>query len=375
MREINFAVLGTGFIGKVHTYAIKSLPFYYEGLPFRVKLKGVCSRTLQSAVTAKENYGFEFAADSLDDIFSRDDIDAVSICLPNYQHKECVLKAIEKGLAIYCEKPLAANAEEAEEIKRALEGRKIVNRIVFQNRFFACVLRAKKLIEGGKLGRILSFRACYQHPGNVDKSIFNWKFEKEFCGGGVLFDMGSHALDMLYYLLGEFKSVSAKMQTAYTQRVDQRGAIRQVEVEDAAYLIAEMKDGSSGTIQVSKIAAGSNDDFKVEIYGEKGVLRFDLMDPNWVGFYDNTAPEGPFGGDRGFLKIESVQRYPKPGGSFPSPKLAGGWLRAHIHSMYEFLSCVYEGRPGKPDLADGAYIQYVMQKAYESDKAGRRIGL
>lgn len=371
MKEIRAAVLGTGFIGKVHAYAYQCLPFYYEGLPFKVKLKAVYSRTFQSAEKAAESYGFEFATDRIDDIFSRDDIDAVSICLPNYQHKECVIKAIEKGWAIYCEKPLAANTEETDEIKRALEGRQIVNRIVFQNRFFACVLRAKKLIEDGKLGRIMSFHACYQHPGNVEKAIFNWKFEKEYCCGGVLFDMGSHVLDMLYYLLGEFKYISAKMQVAHPQRVDQKGAVRQSEVEDAAYIIAEMKDGSCGTIQVSKIAAGTNDDFTVEIYGEKGSLKFDLMDPNWVEFYDNTAQGEPFGGDKGFLKIESVQRYPKPGGSFPSPKLAGGWIRAHIHSMYDFLTCVYEGKPGKPDLNDGAYIQYVMQKAYESDHTGR----
>lgn len=375
MKEINIAVLGTGFIGKVHTYAIKSLPFYYEGLPFRVKLKGVYSRTLESAIRAKEDYGFEFATDSLGDIFSSEAINAVSICLPNYQHRECVLRAIEKGLAIYCEKPLAADAGEADEITKALKGSSITNRIVFQNRFFACALRAKELVDEGKLGRILSFHVSYQHPSNLGNKQFGWKFEKKYSCGGVLFDMGSHALDMLYYLLGEFKSVSAKMQTAYPQRLDKNGVVRQVEVEDAAYIIAEMKDGSSGTIQVSKIAAGSNDDFKVEIYGEKGSLRFDLMDPNWVDFYDNTAPECPLGGDRGFLKIESVQRYPNPGGRFPSSKLAGGWLRAHIHSMYDFLSCVYEGRRGKPDIADGAYIQYVMQKAYESDKTGMRINL
>lgn len=375
MKEISVAVLGTGFIGKVHTYAYQSLPFFYDGLPFRIKLKGVYSRTLQSAEKAKENYGFEFATDCIDDIFSRNGIDAVSICLPNYQHKECVLKAIEKGIAVYCEKPLTANAEDAEEILRELENKSVVNRIVFQNRYFACVLRAKKLIEDGKLGRILSFRACYQHPGNVDKAVFNWKFEKEFCCGGVLYDMGSHALDMLYYMLGEYKSISAKMQIAHPKRVDQKGTVRQSEVEDAAYIIAEMKDGSSGTIQVSKIAAGTNDDFTIEIYGEKGALKFDLMDPNWVEFYDNTIPQEPLGGYRGFTKIESVQRYPKPGGDFPSPKLAGGWLRAHIHSMYDFLNCVYEGKPGSPDLSDGAYIQYVMQKAYESDKSGKRIEL
>lgn len=375
MKNINVAVLGMGFIGKVHAYALRSIPFYYENVPYRIVLKAAYNRTLSKAEQAKESYGFEFATDSLGDIFSRDDIDAVCICLPNYQHRECVLRAIDKGMNVYCEKPLAADTAEADEIMRALEGRNIVHRIVFQNRFFACVLRAKQLIDEGKLGRILSFQVSYQHPGNVGMAKSGWKFEKSASCGGVLFDMGSHALDMLYYLIGEYGSVYASMQKAYEQRPDSSGALKASEVEDAAYLVAEMKNGAAGTVQISKIAAGSNDDFRVEIYGEKGALRFNLMDPNWVEFYDNTLPEELLGGNKGFTRIEAVQRYPKPGGGFPSPKLAGGWIRAHIHSMYDFLNCVSEGRQAKPDLADGAYIQYVMQKAYESDAAGRKIEL
>lgn len=68
--------------------------------------------------------------------------------------------------------------------------------------------------------------------------------------------------------------------------------------------------------------------------------------------------------------VESVQRYARPGGSFPSPKLAGGWLRAHVHSMYDFLDNVNQNKPSRPDLRDGAYIQHVMQAAYESSQEG-----
>jgi predicted dehydrogenase len=99
------------------------------------------------------------------------------------------------------------------------------------------------------------------------------------------------------------------------------------------------------------------------------------MDPNWVWFYDNTTPDVSLGGNKGFTRIESVQRFEPPGGSFPSSKLPGGWLRAHIHSLYRFLDCVYEGKPCSPDLKDGAYIQRVMHAAYESDNVGTWVNI
>ena len=72
------------------------------------------------------------------------------------------------------------------------------------------------------------------------------------------------------------------------------------------------------------------------------------------------------GGDRGFTKIECVGRYPAPGGIFPGVKAPVGWLRGHIGSMYSFLECVAEGKKPCPSFDDGAYIQKVMERAYES---------
>lgn len=376
MKEIKVAVLGMGFIGKVHAYAYTTLPFFYTDLPFRVKLAGVYNRTLSVAQKVKESYGFEFATDDMDDILLRADIDAVSICVPNYQHAECVIKAAQRGIHIYCEKPLAANDEEAQNILAAIEGRDIRHQIVFQNRFYAAVMRARQIIGENRLGRILSFNASYLHPSNADPGKkYNWKYDKEQACGGTLFDMGSHVLDMLYYLIGEYKGLYTRTQTAHGTRVDDKGQQRSVDVEDAAYIIAEMKNGALGTINVSKIATGTNDEFVVEIYGESGAIKFNLMDPNWVWFYDNTVPDADLGGHKGFTKIEAVQRYAGPGGNFPSPKLPGGWLRAHVHSAYNFMNCVYEGKPCVPDLHDGAYIQHVMQAAYASDRTGQWISV
>ena len=367
-------MLGMGFVGKVHAYAYTALPFFYENLPYKIKLKAVYNRTLAVAQAAKESYGFEFATDDMDDIFRRDDIDVVSICLPNYQHAEAAIKAIGRGMHVYCEKPLAASEAEAASILKALEGKDIRHQTVFHNRFFACVMRARQIIEEGRLGRIFSFEASYQHPGNVDAAKpYSWKFDKEYACGGTLFDMGSHVLDMLYYLMGRYREIYAQTQIAHQVRRDNAGRECSVQVEDAAYIVAEMENGAQGTIHVSKIATGSNDEFRVEIFGEKGAIRLDLMEPNWVWFYDNTLPDSSLGGCKGFTKIESVQRYDAPGGSFPSSKLPGGWLRAHVHSLYSFLDCVYNGKPCKPDLADGAYIQHVMEAAYASDRAGARV--
>lgn len=376
MKEIRVGILGMGFIGKVHTYAFKVLPFFYENLPFKVRLAGVYNRTLATALRAKLDFGFEFATDDMDDLLLHGELDAVSICVPNYLHAQCAVAAAEKGLHIYCEKPLAVNGGEAQNILRAVEGKDICHQTVFHYRCYASVMRAKQIIEEGRLGRILSFNASYLHPSNLDpEKKFDWKFDKALAGGGTLFDMGSHVLDLIYYLAGAYEGLYAKTQIAHGKRTDETGRERDVEVEDAAYIIAQMKNGARGTINVSKIAAGSNDEFIVEIYGEDGSVRLNLMDPNWVWFYDNTAPEAGFGGYRGFTRIESVQRFEPPGGSFPSPKLPGGWLRAHVHSLYNFLNCVCEEKPCTPDLKDGAYIQQVMQACYESDRTDAWVSI
>lgn len=369
MKEIKVGIIGFGFMGKTHTFGYKTIPLYYNNLPYRIRLAGVCDASADVVKYAKESIGFEFATTNPDDIFSRDDISVVSICTPNVYHTEMLLQALKNGKNIYCDKPLAASYPETAEILKALEKYPVTNQMALQYRFFPATMRAKELIDEGRIGNIMSFRAAYLHSGSVDPNKpLGWKLEKKLGGGGVLFDLGSHVFDLIYYLLGEYTSLFAETRTVYPQRPDKTGNMVNVETDDLAIIIARMKNGGTGIIEASKIATGTNDELRFEIHGDRGALRFNLMEPNWLDFYDNTVPDAPLGGTKGFTRIECVQRFAKPGGDFPNSKFSIGWIRSHIHSLYNFLDCVYNGKTASPSFSEGAYIQYVMDKAYLSNQ-------
>lgn len=375
MKEYRVGLLGMGMIGTVHAHCINALPFHYQNLPFRAKLTGVYNRTYEKASEAVKQYGFEFAAKTIDELISRDDIDVIDICLPNHLHEECVIKALEAGKHVYCEKPLCVSYEGALRMEAAAKksGKKI--QLAFNNRFYPAVMRAKELMDEGRLGRLLSFEAAYNHSSNIDPNkAFAWRFSKEYTGGGTLADMGSHVLDMITYLAGDFSRINAVMQTAVKQRPSGE-KMKDVEVEDAAYITAQLKNGAMGTISASKLATGTNEELYVRLYGDKGALRFDAEQPGYIEFYDNTEKSGPLGGERGFKRIESCQRYDEPGGHMPPPKMTLGWLRSHVHSMYSFFDCIYRDVECEPSLKDGIYNQYLLEKAYESAEKGTWINL
>ncbi len=381
MEEIKVGIIGFGFMGKTHTYGYKTIPLYYGKLPFKIRLIGVCDAMLPVAQWAKEDLGFEFATNDPNDILLNENINTVDVCTPNIYHKEIVLNALKAGKNVYCDKPLAVSYEETKEIIETLDKCNadkcnIVTQMALQYRFFPATLRAKELIEQGKIGKIMTFRACYLHSGSVDPNKpIGWKQDKKLGGGGVLFDLGSHILDLMYYLLGEYSSIFAETKIIYPKRPDSKGNMVDIEADDAAFMIVKMKNGGIGTIEASKVATGANDELRFEIHGDRGAIRFNLMEPNWLEYYDNTISDVPHGGFKGFTKIECVQRYKKPGGDFPGPKFSIGWIRSHVHSLYNFLSCVYEKREASPSFREGAYIQCVMEKAYESDLRKEWINL
>jgi predicted dehydrogenase len=375
MKEYGIGIIGFGFMGKAHTYGYQTIPFYYRNLPFRTKLVGVCTAHPKTAQQAKELYGFSFATTDPNEIWNHPSVDIVHICTPNVFHKDQVILALQAGKHVYCEKPLTTSYRDAKEIVSILDGTDAITQMTFQNRFLPAVLRAKELLKEGRLGRILSFRACYLHSGSVDPDQpIGWRQDKAM-GGGVLFDLGSHVLDIIYYLIGKYQSILAKNTVLYPQRPAPDGTRKEITAEDQSLMLVQMKNGSTGVIEASKIATGMNDEMRFEIHGDRGAIRFHLMDPSYLEFYDNTKPDQPIGGERGFTRIETVQRFPEPGGAFVSPKAPIGWIRGHVHCLYSFLNCVYEGKQASPSLRDGAYIQYVMEKAFESDRTSRWVEL
>ena len=359
-------------MGRTHTWAVRNIPFFYGRQSFDADLFGVCTTSQEKSARVAEEFGFSKATACEDELIYDPDVNVIDVCTPNIYHFETVKKAILAGKHVLCEKPLCIDPKEARELLSLKKRPDQIVGMVFNNRYLAPVMRARQLVEEGRLGRILSFRAAYLHNSatNPDRPA-GWKQDADVCGGGVLFDLGSHVIDLMQYLCGRIVSVGGMSQIAYPTRQGRDGKVWQTNADESFYMMAKTADGACGTITVGKLQVGTNDDLSFEIYGERGALRFSLMEPNLLYFYDMARKDAPIGGERGFTAIECVGRYPDM--IFPSPKAPAGWLYGHLASMYAFLSAVSEARPFLPSLEDGASVQAVMDAAYRSAKDGGRM--
>ncbi len=215
---------------------------------------------------------------------------------------------------------------------------------------------------------MLGFRAAYLHGGSANaQAPLRWKLTAA-AGGGVIADLASHVFDLLVHLLGPLDAVMAATQIAYAQRpaAHEPSTSHPVDVEDAAVMLARTRSQALGTIEATKIATGTEDELRLELHGARGALRFNLMDPHHLEFHDATAPDQPFGGLRGWTRIDAGQRFAAPATSFPSPKASIGWVRSHVACLANFLAATAEGRPAQPDLRQGVYVQEIMEAARRS---------
>lgn len=375
--ELGVGMIGYGFIGKIHTHAYGCLPFFYDPPPARTRLVAVCTAHEETAQRAAQHGGYENAFTDPRRVVEHPDVDIVHICTPNVAHRAAAVAALEAGKHVYCDKPLARNVEEAEAIVAAADHAPpgVKHQMTFQNRFLPATLRAKELMQEGFVGRLYTYRAAYLHAGYVEADRpMTWRTDAGASGGGALLDLGSHVIDLMRHLAGEVRRVSARCHTFITERPTADGGTAKVEVDDLALLHLELDNGGLGTIEASRMAMGASDELRFEIHGDQGALRFNLMNPNWLEVYDHRDPTGDLGGLRGFKAVETVQRYPKPA-VLPPPKATIGWTRAHVACLHQFLTCIVEDRPARPNLHDGLVVQRIMAAAYESSRLGRWVDL
>lgn len=370
-RELGVGMIGYGFMGRMHSYAWRSLPFLYDPPPARPRFVAVCTAHEETARRAAGHGGYEHGVTDYRRLLDDPAVDLIHVCTPNAWHRELCVAAVEAGKHVYCDKPLARTVPEAEAIVAAADAHpEIIHQVTFQNRFLPATLRARQLVDEGLCGRLFGFRATYLHAGYIDpERPMSWRLDRAVAGGGALVDLGSHAIDLMRHLCGEVARVSARCKTFIPQRPTRDGGTAAVAVDDVALLQVETADGALGTIEASRLATGTNDELTFDVHGDQGALRFSLMDPNWLYAYDRREPGGDYGGRRGFKAIETVQRYPKPA-ALPGPKCAVGWTRGHIACLHHFATCVVEGRPAAPSFHDGLAVQRIMAAAYESSDAG-----
>lgn len=367
MREIGIGVIGFGFMGRTHTFAVKTMPLHYE-LDFRPRLVGVCSRRFGQAERAREEQGFDYATDDYKKLLADPAIDAVSICTPNRLHEEMALSAIRAGKHVYIDKPLALNYESALRIAHAARAAGIKGQLALNNRCFPATMKAHELIASGSLGQVTSFSAEYLHSGSVDPARpIGWKQGSDAEGGGVLLDLGSHALDLIIWMCGGVESIFCETQRLYAARPTADGGTTSNLGEDRALMLVKLQNGAVGSVDASKIATGTDDALNINIYLTGGAVRYSSLTGDYLDVYDCKSGAG------GFTHMHCGGRYAAPGGSFVPAKNAIGWIRGHVHSYYNFLDAIAHDRPCAPSLDDGAYLQLVMEKAYRSSIEGRRI--
>jgi predicted dehydrogenase len=374
MKQIGIGLLGYGSIGKIHTLGYRQLPLLYPGKLPEIVLEGICTSNSSTADRAVKEGSFRRGFTDIAELLQQDGVNVVDCCLPNFLHRQALLQAFAAGKHVYCEKPLALNAEETRQLVAAARKHGVQLGMTFNFRFVPALMRAKELIDEGLLGEVYSFRAEYFHTGyqNPDRPM-SWRMRKELSGGGALVDLGSHAIDLTRHLLGEFASVRGMVHTYIDQRPAGQGSRdkQRVTVDDAAWLEVRLQSGGIGTIEVSRFATGALDDLNIAIYGEKAALMFRLMDANWLYWFDATRPVGPMGGRRGWTRLETVQHY--PGATLPPPRSILGWTRTHAENQYVFLKAISEGRAPQPGMLDGLRCQLIMDAAYRSAENGNWV--
>jgi predicted dehydrogenase len=369
MSVLGIGMAGYGGIGKLHTLAYRSIPSYYPNFP-KYRLAAVCTRSEKSAATAAAEGGFAKAYTNLQDMVNDPDVHVVDCVLPNDAHREAVFATLKAGKSIYCEKPLALTGAEARELAAVAAASVGTLGMTFNYRFVPALQKARRLVESGALGDIYRFHAEYLHTGYQDPSRpLSWRMKMASSGGGAIMDLGSHIIDLVRFLVGEFASVSATTKTYITQRPLAKGSAETgpVDVDDAAWLQAVMKNGATGTLTVSRFATGSADDLRLIVEGSKGAFRFDLMDANWLYWFDATRKSG----EAGWTRLETIQTY--EGAVVPPARAILGWDRTHAENQYQFLKSVVERTAPSPGIVDGLNNNLVMDAAYTSAREQRWV--
>lgn len=359
MKTHHVAILGGGAIGKVHTYAYATLPFYSDPVPLNGKVKWVVNSRQETAEAAAAMIPGARGMTDWRRAVEDPEVEIVHICTPNDLHFDQLAAVIAAGKHVYCEKPVTATHAEAQKLAALLPDYRGVSHMTLNYRYFEAMLLMKRLVADGRLGRILEFRGQYMQDSNVDQTRPDrWRnFARH--GGGALMDIGTHILDMAEWMLGPMRCISALSTRPFTPVEDTQRA------DDAVSMLWRTEAGAVGTIQVSKIAFGCENDLALEIYGTRGAVRFHGMTPHFLELCETQADLPASVATKSWNRIAVGNRYSPPDTQFPGAKHATGWARSHCACLADFLRAVAAGKPSPMNVTLSRGI-HLMQMVHEA---------
>jgi predicted dehydrogenase len=368
---LGVAMIGYAFMGKAHSNAWRNVASFFDVPAFEQKV--LVGRDAGQVAAAASKYGWTESATDWRSILERDDIQIVDICAPGWMHAEIAIAALEAGKHVLVEKPLANTLAEAEAMTAAAQAareRGVQSMIGFNYRRVPALALARDLIAEGRLGTVRHVRAAYLQDWLVDAdSPMTWRLNKETAGSGALGDIASHAIDQVMFLLGgSVTEVSGRLHTFVASRPGADGP-EEVTVDDAAWATLTLDSGTIASVEVSRMATGQKNSLKLEIYGDRGSLLFDLEAINELGFLDATLPVR----EQGFRRIlVNEPGHPYMDAWWPQGHVIG-WEHTFTHEIRDFLAAIDGGTPPSPSFEEGLAVQRVLAAIEESANAKSAI--
>lgn len=368
---LGVAMIGYAFMGKAHSNAWRNVASYFDVPAFEQRV--LVGRDAAGVAEAASKYGWAESSTDWRSVIARDDIQIVDICAPGWMHAEIAVAALEAGKHVLVEKPLANTLAEAEAMAAAAQSarsRGVQSMIGFNYRRIPALALARELIDEGRLGAIRHVRAAYLQDWLVDpESPMTWRLNRETAGSGALGDIASHAIDQVLFLLDDqVTEVSGRLHTFTSHRPGRNGP-EEVTVDDAAWATLSLASGAVASVEVSRMATGRKNSLKLEIYGEKGSILFDLEDLNELGFLDATVPVR----EQGFRRIlVNEPEHPYAAAWWPQGHVIG-WEHTFTHEIRDFLVAIDTGAQPSPSFEDGLTVQRILAAVEESAAAKSAI--
>jgi UDP-N-acetyl-2-amino-2-deoxyglucuronate dehydrogenase len=279
-KPLQFALIGCGRIAHRHA----------EHILNNGKLAAVCDIIPDVADKFEQKFNSK-AYYSIEELLGHEqnNIDIISICTPNGLHAEHSIKALESGIHVLCEKPMAINVHDCGEMIKAAERNNKRLFIVKQNRFNSPVAAVKEAIDKGIFGKIYSVQLSCFWNRKLDYYDNSWKGTK-LLDGGTLFTQFSHFVDLLYWMIGDVKTAKS-----FVSNLGHKGII---EFEDTGVVALEFHNGAIGTINYTVNSHEKNMEGSLTIFGEKGTVKIggqylnELEYQNIEGFEFKNLPIG-----------------------------------------------------------------------------------
>jgi len=344
MQKTKVAILGAGFIANIH------IESYHRFVP-EAEIVAVYARDIQKAKAFAEKHHILKWYDDLDDIIQNSGCEVIDICLPNFLHFEATLKAAAADKHIIIEKPLSVTLEDADEMIAACKKAGVKLMYAEELCFAPKYERVRQMVNEGAIGDIYMLKQSEKHSGPHS----DWFYDINLSGGGVLMDMGCHAIAWFRWMLknAKAKSVYAAMSTVLHKE--------RTKGEDNSVVIIEFENGVTAVAENSWAKHGGMDD-KSEVYGTGGVVYADLFMGNASIAYSKS------GYGYALEKADTTI-----GWTFPIFEEA--FNQGYPHELKHFIECVQQNKEPLVTGEDGRAVLEIIYAAYASATEGKKIML